>query len=85
MVSLFLWGLWARFQGWIIAGGAALLAVAYFAQSFTRKGREQEREKNRKEVKRAIKKKRALRDDISNDSDAELDKRLRKWVIKDSE
>lgn len=75
-----LWAIVDKFKLWLAMAGGAILAGAYIAQKFYRKGKEAESLKTRKELKKDVKKKRAIENDISNDSDDDLDDRLRDWV-----
>ena len=72
--------IFGKLWGWIVAVGA----IGAFLAGLYAKGRSVRKytayEKQRKETDAAIKEKRAIEDDLANDSDSELDERLSRWV-----
>jgi uncharacterized protein YpmB len=80
MISTVLLGIFGRFKSWIIGAGAILLViVGAFAKGF-RDGKNSAIRKDRERLEKDVQRKRELDQDVANDSDSELDSRLRKWV-----
>lgn len=62
--------------------GLVLGAIAFVYYRGKRIGRNEEREANKEETEKLIKEKEKIDEDIANDSDADLDKRVRPWIRK---
>ena len=75
----FIW-LVDKFKGWIAGAAAVAALVAYIYKQGRDDGADKVRERLRKEQDASIKEKRDLENDVANDSDADLDDRLSKWV-----
>ena len=74
------WWVVNKLKGWIMGAAAIAAFVAYIYKQGRDDGADKVRERLRKEQDAAIKKKRDLEDDVANDSDSELDKRLSRWI-----
>lgn len=79
-MSLFLLGMWNQFKGWIVGAGVLLLAIASVYGKGRSDGKEKAIEDDRKELQKDVQDKKELDEDIANDSDSELNKRLQRWV-----
>jgi hypothetical protein len=72
--------IFGKLWGWVVAVGAIGAFLAGLYAKGRSDGKSTAYEKQRKETDAAIKEKRAIEDDLANDSDSELDERLSRWV-----
>jgi hypothetical protein len=72
--------IFGKVWGWLVAFGAlGAFLLGIYAKGRT-DGKTNQQEKTRKETDAAIKEKREIEDDVANDSDSELDKRMSRWI-----
>lgn len=80
-MSVFFLGIFNQFKSWIIGAGAIFLVIISVFYKGKRSGRKDVEEQNRKELDKYVKTKKQLKEDIANDSDSDLDDRLREWKV----
>ena len=71
---------WLKFQGWVVGAGVILLAILSIYSKGRSDGKSKAISDDREELRKDVQDKKQIEIDVSNDSDADLDKRVRRWV-----